>query len=110
MLFRSFLFLYLSLSVYLSLSFCFSISLTHSLSVSLSHSDSSRLLWEVIKKNSTETHTAAAENKALNTFFSLHYNSKRIVVGRGKLGTEELRGPLQGVMSQNIAAFVVKTF
>lgn len=44
------------------------------------------LLWEVIRKNSTETHTAAAENKAFNTFYSpfLHYNSKRLGVrGRG---------------------------
>lgn len=30
-----------------------------------------RLLWEVIRKNSTETHTAAAENKVSNTFCSL---------------------------------------
>lgn len=38
------------------------------------------LLWEVIRKNSTETHTAAAENKAFNTPVSpsLHYNSKRL--------------------------------
>lgn len=45
------------------------------------------LLWEVIRKNSTETHTAAAENKAFNIFYSpsMHYNSKRLWVrGRGK--------------------------
>lgn len=45
------------------------------------------LLWEVIRKNSTETHTAAAENKAFNTFYSpsMHYNSKRLGVrGRGE--------------------------
>lgn len=47
------------------------------------------LLWEVIRKNSTETRTAAAESKAFNTFYSptLHYNSKRLGVrGRGGWG------------------------
>lgn len=47
------------------------------------------LRWEVIRKNSTETHTAAAENKSFNTFYSpsLHYNSKRLRVrGRGGWG------------------------
>lgn len=42
------------------------------------------LLWEVIRKNSTETYTAAVENKAFNTFYSssLRYNSKRLGVRR----------------------------
>lgn len=47
------------------------------------------LLWEVIRKNSTETHTAAAENKAFSIFYSpsMHYNSKRLGVrGRGEWG------------------------
>lgn len=57
------------------------------------------LLWEVIRKNSAETHTAAAaESKAFNPFYSraLHYNSKRLGVG-GRRWRLPLH--LQGVVS-----------
>lgn len=43
------------------------------------------LLWEVIRKNSTETHAAAAESKTFNTFYSpdLLYSKRLQVRGRG---------------------------
>lgn len=74
-----------------------------------------RLLWEVIRKSSTETHTAAAENKAFNRFYSLslHYNSKRPGVrGRGWWG--RVRGHYQDIFREQClgenAALVILNF
>ena len=61
------------------------------------------LLWEVIRKNSTETHTPAAENRAFNTFFSpsLHYNSKRLGV-RGRWGKGGKQGTTRTASGNNV--------
>lgn len=68
------------------------------------------LLWEVIRKNSTETHTAAAENKAFQCFLlSLHALQQQKAGSRGKRrmreGVQVLPGHLQGMMSEGKCCF-----
>lgn len=68
-----------------------------------------RLLWEVIRKSSTETHTAAAENKAFNRFYSLSALQQQKAGSQGKRmmreGAQALPGHLQGTMSGRKCCF-----
>lgn len=68
-----------------------------------------RLLWEVIRKSSTETHTAAAENKAFNRFYSLSALQQQKAGSQGKRmmreGPRALPGHLQGTMSGRKCCF-----